>query len=305
MAAVAALAGAPGPHLFSDALNHASIIDGARAAQRAGACLHVFRHRDMGHLEELLAAAPPGRDPCSACQTVSAAVPPPDRPPLLFCWWWFLGCIRSRVRKLAVGPYGLCWLEVQGCTARSEILSSEDDQPLSSLILSTTTCSRVPVRKVCQKLARQPDKAFRVCSEDAKGTAGRAWHIIRNFTFFLGHKTSIQTCMHDSTDEDVPELRMILCFWHAPHAGARLLVVTDSLFSMDGTWADLRGLAALRAKHGFLLIIDEAHASLVTGSRCAGTLAAPGQVTTVTCGPGHGVDSTPAHIQHWPNEHHA
>ena len=56
----------------------------------------------------------------------------------------------------------------------------------------------------------------------------------------------------------------------APHAGARLLVVTDSLFSMDGTWADLRGLAALRAKHGFLLVIDEAHASLVTGSRCAG-----------------------------------
>lgn len=63
MAVVAALGGAPGTYVFSDALNHASIIDGARAAQRAGARLHVFRHRDMAHLEELLAAAPPGNPP--------------------------------------------------------------------------------------------------------------------------------------------------------------------------------------------------------------------------------------------------
>lgn len=50
-------------------------------------------------------------------------------------------------------------------------------------------------------------------------------------------------------------------------AGERKLVVTDSLFSMNGDWADLRGLANLRRRHGFLLAIDEAHASLVVGPR--------------------------------------
>lgn len=47
--------------VFSDELNHASIIDGARLAGRAGAVVHVYRHNDMAHLERLLAACPPGR----------------------------------------------------------------------------------------------------------------------------------------------------------------------------------------------------------------------------------------------------
>ncbi len=37
--------------VFSDRLNHASLIDGCRLAR---ATRHVFRHRDMGHLRELL-----------------------------------------------------------------------------------------------------------------------------------------------------------------------------------------------------------------------------------------------------------
>ena len=54
--AITALAGR-GDHVFSDALNHASIIDGCRLSR---AFVHVYPHRDMRALEELLAATPLG-----------------------------------------------------------------------------------------------------------------------------------------------------------------------------------------------------------------------------------------------------
>ena len=49
---VAALVG-PGDAVFSDALNHASIIDGCRLSR---ADIHVYRHADAGHLADRLAA---------------------------------------------------------------------------------------------------------------------------------------------------------------------------------------------------------------------------------------------------------
>ena len=45
----------PGLIIFSDALNHASMIAGIR---NGGGERHVFRHNDLAHLEELLRAAP-------------------------------------------------------------------------------------------------------------------------------------------------------------------------------------------------------------------------------------------------------
>jgi glycine C-acetyltransferase len=50
--------GGPDATIFSDELNHASIVDGCRLSR---ARIEVYRHVDMGHLEDLLKASRPGR----------------------------------------------------------------------------------------------------------------------------------------------------------------------------------------------------------------------------------------------------
>ncbi|KAF6252194.1 PLP-dependent transferase [Scenedesmus sp. NREL 46B-D3] len=78
-----------------------------------------------------------------------------------------------------------------------------------------------------------------------------------------GGQVSLQVYRHN----DMGHLESLLA---AVPPGARCLVVTDSLFSMDGDFADLRGLAALKRRYGFLLAVDEAHATLVCGANGGG-----------------------------------
>ncbi|KAJ4721915.1 8-amino-7-oxononanoate synthase [Melia azedarach] len=48
------------------------------------------------------------------------------------------------------------------------------------------------------------------------------------------------------------------------------VVVTDSLFSMDGDFAPMVELAKLRRKYGFLLVLDDAHGTFVCGKNGGG-----------------------------------
>lgn len=61
-------------------------------------------------------------------------------------------------------------------------------------------------------------------------------------------------------------------------ASGKLIIVSESVFSMDGDLAPVEGLADIAGRHGALLIIDEAHAIGVIGSNGGGLCRTAGHV---------------------------
>jgi 8-amino-7-oxononanoate synthase len=80
------------------------------------------------------------------------------------------------------------------------------------------------------------------------------------------------TCVYNHCD--VAHLELLL----KEHVGKKILVVTDSIFSMDGDRAPLEALVGLKNKYGFILMVDDAHATGVLDTHfpeidiCLGTL---------------------------------
>lgn len=71
---------------------------------------------------------------------------------------------------------------------------------------------------------------------------------------------------------DLGRLERLLQWAARTHRGKRVLVATESVFSMDGDVAPLEEIVALKERYGAWLLVDEAHAVGVLGERGAGRL---------------------------------
>jgi 8-amino-7-oxononanoate synthase len=109
------------------------------------------------------------------------------------------------------------------------------------------------------------------------------------FSDELNHASIIDGCRLSRADVVVVPHRDLAALERAlaMKTGRRRIVISESLFSMDGDIADVEALAALCKRHEAALILDEAHAIGVWGPEGRGIAAEAGVMPDVligTCG---------------------
>jgi 8-amino-7-oxononanoate synthase len=106
------------------------------------------------------------------------------------------------------------------------------------------------------------------------------------FSDELNHASIIDGCRLSRAEitvfrhRDIAALEAALC----AREGRRRIVVSESLFSMDGDLADVEAIAALCKRHDAAFILDEAHAIGVIGPEGRGLAALHGVVPDVVIG---------------------
>ncbi|CAG9461385.1 unnamed protein product [Pedinophyceae sp. YPF-701] len=233
----------------------------------APGCTQRTTHAHGAALDALSAVAPGGATPCTRSGVSAAPRPEQASNLVLFSSNDYLGLsshegVRSAVASSAarhgMGPRSSAI--VAGYTAEHRML----ERALADL-KGTEDCVLCPTG-FAANLA-----AIGALLARTDGSGGR----VAVFSDELNHASIIDavrlartpaTDVHVYRHNDTAHLDALLSASDAD----RKLVVTDSLFSMDGDFADLRGLARLRRKHGFMLLLDEAHATLVCGERGGG-----------------------------------
>ncbi len=114
---------------------------------------------------------------------------------------------------------------------------------------------------------------------------GRADHI---FIDRLAHASMIDAAqlsgarLHRFAHNDPQALSVLL----QKHTSGRRLVLTESVFSMDGDVAPLTALVNVAAEHEAMVLIDEAHAGGVFGPGGSGLVRALGLTDRVNCAMG-------------------
>lgn len=94
------------------------------------------------------------------------------------------------------------------------------------------------------------------------------------FSDRLNHASIVDACVLSRAkvkrypNRDIDALERLL----KASTAKRKLIVTDSVFSMDGTVAPLPGIAGLLERYGAFLVIDDAHATGVLGESGRGSL---------------------------------